>query len=158
MFKNWKIVLLISMLTLVNCKSPTSPEPIDPWKYGGEIEIMYVRVKEVVYPNNPDPTGGASIYHYKIGGKNSSYGVAAGENTWIYSVYLDCDPQPYTISTGDSKISLYPVGEKFFLRLKKEGASWVELTCIVPHPSRPNGQASKFIFDNGQISNVNPCS
>ncbi len=162
-----KIVLLISLLMLyVACEeescwfvhNPAGPDPIDdPWQHGGEIEIMYVRVLPVV---NPDWTGdlkAAMIYHYKYGGKNSSYFVPAGENKWIASVYLICDPHPYTISVADTRVSDDgPVAEKILLKPKREGASWVELTCIVPEPAG-RGKAAKFLFNNGQISDAHPC-
>ena len=144
------------VLLPISCKTPTTPtDENDPWEYGGEIEIMYVRILPVVNPNGSDPKG-ASIYHWKYGGKNSSSFVLIGENAWIASVGLECDGASYSIQTVDMKIStVYTcVGKKFFLRPKKEGAQWVELTCIVADPScGSNGQAAEFIFNHGQVKN-----
>jgi len=154
-----KSLIFLVLIIIISCKGPTGPSPIDdPWKYGGEIEIMYVRVLPVVNPSGTDPTNWANILHPKYGGKESSRWVPAGDGAWISTISLNCDPQPYTISTGDGKVSLHPVGEKFLLRLKKEGASWVEITCIIMHPLDPAGKAAKFIFYNGQIQNAHPCS
>ena len=164
MFK-LKNVFLISLLVLILISTIACPGAIiegpddsdDPWQYGGEIEIMYVRVKEVVSPSGSDPTGTA-IYHNKYGGENSSSFVPNGEDTWIASVLLECEPQPYYIWTVDAKVNTTytSVGEKFFLRLKKEGALWVELTCIVDSPA--GGKSSKFVFYNGKLQNPTNCS
>ena len=162
-----KRIVLISLLVflfsscdfLKNPFAPSEPEPVnDPWKYGGEIEIMYVRVLPVVNPSGPDPSA-ASIYHSKYGGNTSSSFIRVDENKWMASISLNCDGQPYYIATVDMKVNtIYAhTGEKFFLRLKKEGAQWVELTCIVQSPSIIGGKAAKFVFYNGRIENPSGC-
>ncbi len=155
-------LILFSLLVLVlsSCDWLSSTAPINnPDYFAGEIEIMYVRVKEVVYPNYADPEG-ATILFPTGGGKNSSNFISMGENKWYATVFLQTDPNPYFIVTIDMKVTgVYTcVGEKFLLRPKKEGAEWVELTCIVRSPLSIGGKAAKFVFSNdGQIRNPHRC-
>ncbi len=113
---------------------------------------MYQRTKDIVNPSAPDMTNsGATLYHEKFGGKNSSSWVPAGKNKWTASVVLDCDIEAYYLWVGDGQVSQEPIAEKIFLRVKGEDSNWIEMTCIGDSPSMLGGKAVKFVFYNGQI-------
>lgn len=147
------LTFLLTFFLLTSCESPFTPFSSD--KCNGEVEILYVR-QAIVNPKGSSP-GWATLYHVNYGGFISSSFTKIGKNQWYGTVFLNCDPAPYVIYVIDTTATgvFKPVGSKFFLRPKKEGADWVEINCVVPWE---NGTAARFNFSNGYIYNATPCN
>ena len=140
---------MVLVLSLFNgCTSPVGP--VDPWQYGGELEIML----ETPVTDLRDFTKTCvGFYNTQYGGTSASYWILAasmdGIRTWTATVNLNCSPQPWYLGTPSYDLSVI----KFYLR-RKGDTTWLRLTCIVPHPQDPKYEALKLMFNNGQLQNA----
>lgn len=155
-----KSVFLISLLMLLmsacfeDCDNPVGPD--DPENYSGKIEFMYVRVKEIVYPAYPDPTGdGANIYPGAI--RNTSPWEQVEANTWVCYAELKYSTGFYWFWLRDKKISwVQTTAEDVYARRKGTDDSWLKLICVEDLVVSPSGgKCVRFTWNKQGVQN--PC-
>lgn len=143
------------MVFCIGCKDRLI-DPVDPWQYGGILEVRYRQIFQVINPDVDLTKSAVNFYNNQYGGGSSSYFDAIGEKTWMATLNLSCSLQPYWLYVADYQVSNNEaVGEELSIR-RKGDAEWIVLTCIVPAPNRP-GKAAKMVFNNGSIQ-IPPCN
>jgi hypothetical protein len=160
----FKKILLMCLLVpfpflFSSCKwfeNPAGPdEPLE--SDFGKIEFMYVRVKEIVYPVYPDPTGDAANI-YPGATRNTSPFEQIRENAWVCYAELEYSNGFYWFWLRDKKISwTQTIAEDVYARRYGTNEPWLKLICIedlVVNPS--GGKCVKFLWNKQGVQN--PCN
>ena len=78
--------MLFMFVYFEGCKLPTTPD--NPVKTEVVIEFMYQRVREIINPNDPDPSW-LLVYNTDNGGADAENFRSVGENKWACEALLE---------------------------------------------------------------------